>query len=60
MGEFAGPAAPVTVTDAPTEVVDTTWGRLRHAPLAGRIDGLPARWTIPAGPLGSHPPAFLR
>ena len=47
-----------TVADAPTEVVDTAWGRLRHAPLAGRVAGHAPRWAIPAGPLGRHEPRF--
>jgi crotonobetainyl-CoA:carnitine CoA-transferase CaiB-like acyl-CoA transferase len=52
------PTEVVEVADAPTEVVDTEWGRLRHAPLAGRIEGLAPRWSIPAGPLGRHQPEF--
>jgi hypothetical protein len=53
-----GASSSVTVADASTEVVDTSWGRLRHAPLAGQIEGLRPRWSIPAGPLGRHEPAF--
>lgn len=58
----SGPAgAPdVTLADAPTEVVGTAWGRLHHAPLAGRIDRHAPRWAIEAGPLGRHAPSFAR
>jgi hypothetical protein len=48
----------VTAAAAPTEVVDTAWGRLRHAPLAGTIEGHRPCWSIPAGALGRHPAAF--
>jgi crotonobetainyl-CoA:carnitine CoA-transferase CaiB-like acyl-CoA transferase len=48
----------VTVADAQTEVVDTAWGPMRHAPLAGQVEGIPPRWAIDAGPLGRHAPSF--
>lgn len=54
--EAAAPGA--TLADATTEVVDTAWGPLRHAPLAGRVEGHAPRWSIEAGPLGRHPAAF--
>lgn len=53
-----GPRPEVSVADAPTEVVGTAWGRLRHAPLAGTVEGHSPRWTVDAGPLGRHPAAF--
>jgi hypothetical protein len=54
----AGPAAAVTIADAPTEVVPTAWGPLRHAPLAGRVAGHEPTWAIGAGALGRHAPTF--
>ncbi|WP_442544137.1 CoA transferase [Arthrobacter sp. KN11-1C] len=33
----------------------TDWGPAQRVPLPGRIDGVPARWSQQAGPLGRHP-----
>ncbi len=48
----------VTIADAPTEVVATAWGPLRHVPLAGTVVGHRPCWSVEAGPLGRHPARF--
>jgi hypothetical protein len=48
----------VTIADAPLEDGTTSWGPLHRVPLAGRIDGIAPHWSIDAGPLGRHDPAF--
>jgi hypothetical protein len=50
----ASPADPVPRNIA---LVDTTtvWGPAQRVPFPGRIDGVPTRWSQPAGPLGRHP-----
>ena len=45
-------------TAADTQLRATHWGAARAVPIPGRIDGLRALLTIPAGPLGRHDPAF--
>lgn len=50
---------PVTVATAPLEEGHTAWGPVRRTPLAGRIEGTPPSWSVTAGPLGRHPPAFV-
>ena len=37
----------------------TAWGPARRVPLPGQIAGAPPHWQAQAGPLGSHPPAWL-
>jgi crotonobetainyl-CoA:carnitine CoA-transferase CaiB-like acyl-CoA transferase len=41
-----------------TEATNTAWGPARRVPVPGRIDGVPARWTIDAGPLGEDAPVW--
>ena len=41
-----------------TEPVDTMWGPARAAPCPLVVDGWPARWIVPAGPLGRDPATF--
>lgn len=51
------PVSP-TIADARTEVVETAWGAMRHAPLAGRIEGRTPSFAVAAGPLGRHDARF--
>lgn len=53
-----GGAASASIADAPTVAAATHWGPVERVPLAGRIDGLVAAWSIDAGPLGRHEAAF--
>jgi hypothetical protein len=34
------------------ETVGTPWGPVKRVRCPGRIEGLPAEWSIPPGPLG--------
>jgi crotonobetainyl-CoA:carnitine CoA-transferase CaiB-like acyl-CoA transferase len=45
-------------TDDDTVAVDTAWGPARAVPSPGTIGGARPRWTVPAGPLGSHDPEW--
>jgi hypothetical protein len=47
-----------TFADIDTEATKTAWGRGRRVPVPGRIEGVPARWTIEAGPLGEDAPVW--
>ncbi len=47
--------AVATPTDFTLTATTTHWGPAQHVPLPGRIDGIPARWSQQAGPLGRHP-----
>jgi len=51
-GGLAGPRPTWAATD--TQPTTTDWGPARRVPAPGRIDGVPAFWTIDAGPLGRH------
>jgi hypothetical protein len=53
---LAGPRPTWVATD--TEPTTTEWGPGRRVPAPGRIDGVPAFWTIDAGPLGEDVPAW--
>jgi CoA transferase family III len=44
--------------DFPLEDASTAWGPARRVPPPGQIAGAPARWTVDAGPLGRHAPAW--
>jgi len=57
---FAGDSLPVEESDAFVEEADTTWGPVRRVRCAGAITGVPARWSAPAGPLGTAEPIWLR
>ncbi len=41
------------------EEASTAFGRVRRVRCPGRIDGITARWSIPAGALGVDPPVWL-
>jgi CoA-transferase family III len=41
-----------------TQPTTTEWGPARRVPTPGRIDGVPAYWTIDAGSLGRDPAAW--
>jgi len=45
-------------SDADGVAVDTAWGPARAVPSPGTIGGAQPRWTVPAGPLGSHDPEW--
>ncbi|GAB3557430.1 CoA transferase [Arthrobacter alkaliphilus] len=47
-----------TPDDFALTATTTYWGPARRAPLPGRIDGVTAHWSQPAGPLGRHPAAW--
>jgi crotonobetainyl-CoA:carnitine CoA-transferase CaiB-like acyl-CoA transferase len=51
-------APTATVADVDLEVGTTAWGPVRRVPLAGRIAGIAPSWSIDAGVLGRHDPAF--
>lgn len=51
-------AAP-SIEGARTERVQTAWGPMRHAPIAGWVEGQPAVLARPAGPLGRDEARFL-
>jgi crotonobetainyl-CoA:carnitine CoA-transferase CaiB-like acyl-CoA transferase len=53
---LAGPRPTWVATD--TEPTTTEWGPGRRVPAPGRIDGVPAFWTIDAGLLGEDVPAW--
>jgi crotonobetainyl-CoA:carnitine CoA-transferase CaiB-like acyl-CoA transferase len=42
----------------PLEDTQTAWGPARRVALPGRIAGTEARWSVEAGPLGRHAPAW--
>jgi hypothetical protein len=46
--------------DTDTVATNTAWGPGRRVPVPGRIEGVPARWTIDAGPLGQDAPVWPR
>lgn len=49
---------PAEWSDADLMPVRTAWGAAAAVPPPGRIGGVGAAWTIPAGPLGIDAPAF--
>jgi hypothetical protein len=53
----AVPPSPVPA-DVPLEDASTAWGPARRVPVPGQIAGTPPRWTVDAGPLGRHDPAW--
>jgi len=40
------------------EEVATPWGPIQRVTCPGRIEGIPAHWTLPPGPLGSAAPRW--
>jgi hypothetical protein len=52
-GGLTGPRPTWAATD--TQSTTTAWGPARRVSVPGRIDGVPAFWTIDAGPLGRDP-----
>ena len=40
------------------EPSQTEWGPARQVPCPGKIEGYDARWSLPSGSLGQHPPAW--
>jgi CoA-transferase family III len=52
----SGPTGPrPTWVASDTQPTTTEWGPARRVPAPGRIDGVPAYWTIDAGSLGGDP-----
>ncbi|MCA1323869.1 CoA transferase [Herbaspirillum sp. alder98] len=51
--------APETADDLGPAIEATAWGPARRLRDALEIDGVPLHWTLPAGPLGSAPAAWL-
>jgi hypothetical protein len=49
------PAAPHPATPVPLVEDETPWGLVRRVPIPTVIEGHPARWTRPAGPVGAVP-----
>lgn len=47
-----------SLDDLSLDRVSTGWGPGRRLPFPGRIDGLAARFSVDAGPLGRHAPAW--
>jgi CoA-transferase family III len=56
--EDLAPLAPIADADYAPDLEQTAWGPLRrlHPPL--EVEGAPAFWALPAGPLGRDPPAW--
>jgi hypothetical protein len=46
--------------DFPLEDASTAWGPARRVPVPGQIAGTPPHWSVDAGPLGRHAPAWTR
>lgn len=46
------------VSSGDLEPTRTAWGSAHRVPTPGHIDGVPAAWTIDAGPLGRHAPSW--
>jgi CoA-transferase family III len=55
-GGLTDPRPTWAATD--TQPTTTDWGPARRVPTPGRIDGVPAYWTIDAGSLGGDPAAW--
>jgi CoA-transferase family III len=53
---LTGPRPTWVPTD--TQPTTTEWGPARRVPVPGRIDGVPAHWTIDAGRLGADAPTW--
>jgi crotonobetainyl-CoA:carnitine CoA-transferase CaiB-like acyl-CoA transferase len=52
------PEPTADLVDRYLEHADSDLGPLRRMRVPGRIDGVAARYEVPAGPLGSHPARF--
>jgi CoA-transferase family III len=55
-----GMPPPASPADFPLEDASTAWGPARRVPLPGQIAGTSPRWTVDAGPLGRHGPAWAQ
>ncbi len=51
---------PVNMEDYGETVEHTAWGPARRLRPAITVEGVPMRWTIPAGPLGRDPPGWSK
>jgi len=51
------PPAP-SPADFPRQDASTAWGPARRVPVPGQIAGIAPHWTVDAGPLGRHAPAW--
>jgi hypothetical protein len=61
LGETSDLAAPDLADDEVErccEIAETAFGPVRRVRCPGRIEGVDARWTIPAGPLGTDAPVW--
>ncbi|WP_206035542.1 CoA transferase [Roseomonas sp. HF4] len=59
-GGLAAPGTPDPEALGWMEEGDSGFGRMRALRHAAMLSATPARWALPAMPLGSHPPAWLR
>ena len=52
------PFEPPSEADFSTDIEHTAWGKARRLLPPLNIDGVPMRWDLPAGPLGTSPAAW--
>ena len=61
LGRVDGIDHPDLGSDAIGDLLDTAdspFGQLRHVAPAARLSHTPAHWSLPAVPLGTHPPVW--